>query len=84
VENPLARALLRGEFAPGDAIAVDADPVSGTLVFASSSATVVADASERRDARSAADERPGVTPVPSVMDLPATGEKADDKGPRLN
>ncbi len=51
VENPLARALLRGEFKPGDAIAVDADPVSGTLVFTSSSATVVADASDRRDAR---------------------------------
>jgi ATPases with chaperone activity, ATP-binding subunit len=40
VENPLARALLRGEFKPGDSITVDADPVSGTLVFASSGATV--------------------------------------------
>jgi ATP-dependent Clp protease ATP-binding subunit ClpA len=83
VENPLARALLRGEFRPGDAIAVDADPVSGTLVFKSSSATVVADASERRDAR-AGDARPGPDPAPSVLDLPSTRRKERDEGPRLN
>jgi ATP-dependent Clp protease ATP-binding subunit ClpA len=51
VENPLARALLRGQFAPGDVIRVDADTVSGTLVFSSERSTVVADAADRRDAR---------------------------------
>ena len=84
VENPLARALLRGEFAPGDAIAVDADPVSGTLVFTSSNATVVADASDRRDTRGTDDLRPGLAPAPSVPDLPSTRKKNGDEGPRLN
>jgi ATP-dependent Clp protease ATP-binding subunit ClpB len=84
VENPLARALLRGEFAPGDAIAVDADPVSGTLVFTSSNATVVADASDRRDARGTDDQRAGLAPAPSVLDLPSTRKKNGDEGPRLN
>ncbi|HXG39406.1 MAG TPA: ATP-dependent chaperone ClpB, partial [Candidatus Limnocylindrales bacterium] len=51
VENPLARALLQGEFRPGDRILVDADLVSGTLVFRSAEAVVVAEAGERRDAR---------------------------------
>ncbi len=51
VENPLARALLRGEFRPGDTVKLDADPVSGTLVFSADSRTVVADAGEHRDAR---------------------------------
>ena len=41
VENPFARALLSGSFKPGDRIAADADPVSGTLVFSSESSTVV-------------------------------------------
>ena len=35
LENPLARALLQGQFKPGSRIAVDADVVSGTLVFSS-------------------------------------------------
>jgi hypothetical protein len=52
VENPLARALLKGEFAPGDTIKVDADPVSGTLVFSTDRTTVVTEAGARRDARS--------------------------------
>ena len=54
VENPLARALLKGEFRPGDTIAIDADAVSGTLVFSTERSTVVAEAANRRDARSAA------------------------------
>jgi ATP-dependent Clp protease ATP-binding subunit ClpA len=54
VENPLARALLQGQFKPGDRITMDADPVGGTLVFSSQSSTVVAETSERRDARAAA------------------------------
>ena len=33
VENPLARALVSGEFKPGDRITADADLGSGTIVF---------------------------------------------------
>jgi ATP-dependent Clp protease ATP-binding subunit ClpA len=56
VENPLARALLRGEFSPGDTITADADAVSGTIVFTSDRSTVVAEAGRRRDARSVSEE----------------------------
>ena len=56
VENPLARALVAGEFKPGDRITADADPVSGTLVFSTDAATVVAEAA-RRDARRGATRR---------------------------
>ncbi|HEX5013392.1 MAG TPA: ATP-dependent chaperone ClpB [Candidatus Limnocylindrales bacterium] len=56
VENPLARAILRGEFAPGDMIIADADTVSGTIVFSTERSTVVAEAGRRRDARSATSE----------------------------
>ena len=52
VENQLARALVAGEFKPGDRITADADLVSGTLVFSTEGATVVASGT-RRDARSA-------------------------------
>jgi ATP-dependent Clp protease ATP-binding subunit ClpB len=55
VENPLARALVAGEFKPGDHVVADADIVSGTLVFRTEEATVVAERS-RRDARSRGDE----------------------------
>ena len=41
VENPLARALVAGQFKPGDRIIGDADLVSGTLVFTTEGATVV-------------------------------------------
>jgi ATP-dependent Clp protease ATP-binding subunit ClpA len=53
VENPLAKALLEGRFPPGTSVRLDADPVSGTLVFAAGGGeTVVTSASgERRDAR---------------------------------
>jgi ATP-dependent Clp protease ATP-binding subunit ClpB len=51
VENPLARALVAGEFKPGDRIVVDADVVGGTLVFRTEAATVVTEAGARRDAR---------------------------------
>jgi ATP-dependent Clp protease ATP-binding subunit ClpB len=51
VENPFARALLQGQFRPGDRVTVDADPVSGTLVFRADDRTVVAEAGDRRDAR---------------------------------
>ena len=53
VENPLARALLEGQFKPGTTIKVDADPVSGTLIFSDGGETVVTTADqERRDMRS--------------------------------
>src|SRR5450830_37135 len=52
VENPLARALLRGEIKPGTTVLADADAIGGVLVFRSGAATVVADAGQRRDARS--------------------------------
>jgi ATP-dependent Clp protease ATP-binding subunit ClpB len=51
VENPLARALLKGSFRPGDLVSVDADPMGGTLVFSAGSGTVVSERGERRDAR---------------------------------
>jgi ATP-dependent Clp protease ATP-binding subunit ClpB len=51
VENPFARALIEGQFKPGDRIQADADPVGSTIVFSSAGATVVADAGDRRDAR---------------------------------
>ncbi len=79
VENPLARALVAGEFKPGDHISADADLVSGTVVFTTEGATVVADG-QRRDARS----RPGDDPVgvgtgaSSPLDLPPTRRKRGD------
>jgi ATP-dependent Clp protease ATP-binding subunit ClpB len=60
VENPLARALLHGQFPAGSRIAVDADVVGGTLVFSSDGTTVLADAADRRDARAT----PGSGPTP--------------------
>ena len=75
VENPLARALVAGEFRPGDRVTADADIVSGTLVFSTDRSTVVTEASTRRDARKpAAVERR----KPSPLDLPATDAKRPD------
>src|SRR5262245_28248274 len=54
VENPLARALIEGRFKAGQTISVDADPVGSTLVFNAGDESVVAEASDRRDARRAA------------------------------
>ena len=47
VENPLARAIVAGEFKPGDRITADADRVTGTLVFSTETATVVTEARAR-------------------------------------
>jgi ATP-dependent Clp protease ATP-binding subunit ClpB len=58
VENPLARALLEGRFPPGSRIVGDADPRSGTLLFSAGDAVVVAEAGQRRDARSARRSEP--------------------------
>src|SRR4029077_5436121 len=54
VENPLARALVAGEFRPGDRVTADADIVNGTVVFPPADAAVVSGAS-RRDARNVPD-----------------------------
>jgi ATP-dependent Clp protease ATP-binding subunit ClpA len=90
VENPFARALLSGSFKPGDRIAADADPVSGTLVFSSESSTVVADASDRRDARSTSREPAaagvGSRKKRSTFDLPPLDEpeRPDGGGELVN
>jgi ATP-dependent Clp protease ATP-binding subunit ClpA len=79
VENPLARALLEGRFAPGSTIVADADAMSGTLVFRSGSETVVASARERRDAR--APERP----EPRTDDVPVgAGSGRRNGGERIH
>jgi ATP-dependent Clp protease ATP-binding subunit ClpA len=88
-ENPIARALLRGEFQPGDRIGVDADTVSGTLVFSTERATVVADAGQRRDARAADPERETAAAGAgqgrrSVLDLPDVDEPKRDPGELVN
>ena len=75
VENPFARALLQGQFKPGERITADADPVSGTLVFSTEGATIVADSASRRDARSREGVPAGGTPAESVLDLPQTGRR---------
>src|SRR5204862_634557 len=58
VENPFARALLQGQFKPGDRVVADADPVGGTLVFTTEGQTVVTEAGERRDARTTGSREP--------------------------
>ena len=74
VENPLARALLEGRFKPGTKIMVDADPVSGTLVFTDGGDTIVTSAAdERRDVRSRQDR-----------DQTASVATGGDGGTRLN
>jgi ATP-dependent Clp protease ATP-binding subunit ClpB len=90
VENPLARALLRGEFSPGDRIVGDADPVSGTLVFSTERSTVVAEGGRRRDARTPSSDREtaaaGATRRgdKSVLDLPDLDDPKRDSGELIN
>jgi ATP-dependent Clp protease ATP-binding subunit ClpB len=62
VENPLARAIVAGEFRPDDHIVADADLVSSTLVFSTASTTVVTERPTKRDARARRLEP--VAPVP--------------------
>jgi ATP-dependent Clp protease ATP-binding subunit ClpA len=82
VENPLARALVAGEFKPGDRITADADLGSGTIVFTTEDATVVTEGGSRRDARSRADELEtagvGNHAGSSPLDLPPTRRKRSD------
>jgi ATP-dependent Clp protease ATP-binding subunit ClpA len=76
VENPLARALLEGRFVPGSAIRVDADNVSGALVFSADGETVVTSADERRsDAR-----RNGRREPASAIEMPI-GRPSDSDRP---
>jgi ATP-dependent Clp protease ATP-binding subunit ClpB len=90
VENPLARALLRGEFKPGSTVVADADPIGGVLVFQQGEATVVADAAQRRDARSRSKEPAGAAAgaAGSAAKEPAsrlwTPRKDEDKPERVN
>ncbi len=83
VENPFARALLAGTFRPGDTVLADADPVSGTLVFstADASRSVIAEAGDRRDARTPADGGSGDPDATagrrSTFDLPPLDEGSD-------
>ena len=84
VENPFARALIEGRFKPGDRIVADADPVGTTIVFSSAGTTIVTDAGQRRDARTAGAGEEAVGPGRrgrSVLDLPeATPPKRDGEG----
>jgi ATP-dependent Clp protease ATP-binding subunit ClpB len=81
VENPLARALLRGEFKPGSVVVADADPIGGVLVFRQGEATVVADAATRRDARSRSKEPAGAG-AGSAASRIWTPTKPEDEGPK--
>jgi ATP-dependent Clp protease ATP-binding subunit ClpC len=84
VENPLARALVRGEFKPGSAVLADADAIGGVLVFRSGESTVMADPTQRRDARARRKEPAGAAAGTSAADRIWTPDKAD-KGPeRVN
>ena len=79
VENPLARAIVGGEFRPGDHVAADADLASGTLVFSTDQATVVSDGKGRRDARARATAAVGTEARPAgPLDLPPTERKRPD------
>jgi len=79
VENPLARALLKGEFKPGSAVVGDADAIGGVLVFSSGDSSVVADAGLRRDARHRAGPEPaGVAAASDQIWAP----KSQDKKPK--
>jgi ATP-dependent Clp protease ATP-binding subunit ClpB len=77
VENPLARALLKGEFKPGTTVVGDADSIGGMLLFRSGDSTVVADAGQRRDARKRV-----ATGAASASERLWTPDKAQDKGPK--
>ena len=86
VENPLARALLQGQFKPGDRIIADADPVGGTLVFSTDDASVAVEAADRRDARAAGSSAPAAAAGrrrASVLDLPETDEPPKREGGEL-
>jgi ATP-dependent Clp protease ATP-binding subunit ClpB len=80
VENPLARALLQGEFKPGTTVIGDADAIGGVLVFRSGDASVVADAGQRRDAR----RRAAVEAPAAAAERIWTPDKESRKPKRVN
>ena len=80
VENPLARALLRGEFRPGSVVVADADPIGGVLVFRSDESTVVADAGRRRDARTRSVKEPAG--AAAAIDRVWAQDKPQTEGPK--
>ncbi|MEW5990113.1 MAG: ATP-dependent chaperone ClpB [Chloroflexota bacterium] len=93
VENSLARALVEGRFRAGDRITADADPVGSTIVFSSEGETVVADAADRRDARSRrSDDEPEAVGAGaggrgrrrSAFDVPDIEPKKRDGGELVN
>ncbi len=86
VENQLARALVRGEIKPGASVIGDADAIGGVLVFRSGDATMVADAADRRDARTrgAAPEAAGVAGAVDRVWAPGTPGTPDDGPKRSN
>ncbi len=79
VENPLALALLRGEFKPGTKVLADADAIGGVLVFKSGQSTVVADAAARRDARRKAAPEPAAAAAGGDIFAP---RRREDEGPK--
>ncbi len=90
VENPLARALVSGEFKAGDRVTADADLGSGTVVFSTEAATVVTEGGVRRDARRHSGDEPasplgaGSGRASSVLDLPPTTERKRGDGELVN
>jgi ATP-dependent Clp protease ATP-binding subunit ClpB len=88
VENPFARALLQGQFKPGDRIVADADVIGGTLVFSTDSSSLAVEAGDRRDARvptGAGGRGRGKARPESPLDLPDIDEKPDrERGELVN
>jgi ATP-dependent Clp protease ATP-binding subunit ClpA len=86
VENPFARALLKGDFRPGDRITADADLVSGTLVFSTEGSTVVSEAGTRRDARARDEEAAGAAAgsLDAILELPGSKRGPRDGGDLVN
>jgi ATP-dependent Clp protease ATP-binding subunit ClpB len=80
VENPVARAIVAGQFRPGDHVRADADAIGGSLVFSTTDETIVEDAARRRDARRRR-EPAGVAARDTALDLPGIEESKGEKRP---
>jgi ATP-dependent Clp protease ATP-binding subunit ClpB len=80
VENPVARAIVAGQFRPGDHVRADADAIGGSLVFSTTDETIVEDAARRRDARRRR-EPAGVAARDTALDLPGVEESKGEKRP---
>ena len=84
VENPLARALLQGEFKPGAVVIGDADAIGGVLVFRQGDSTIVADAGQRRDARKRVVPEPVGATVSEAVDQVWTPGQPEKSPTRVN